>query len=59
MGYLVWGEHGNWGLDLSRPEAWRGFLPEWLEAVRRDYSHPAIVGWCPLNETQGIKIPSW
>lgn len=57
MGYLVWGEHGNWGLDLSRPEAWRGFLPEWLEAVRRDYSHPSIVGWCPLNETQGDQDP--
>lgn len=57
MGYLVWGEHGNWGLDLSRPEAWRGFLPEWLEAVQRDYHHPAIVGWCPLNETQENQDP--
>ena len=45
------------GLDLSRPEAWRGFLPEWLEAVQRDYHHPAIVGWCPLNETQENQDP--
>lgn len=52
MGYLVWGEQANWGLDLSRPEAWQGFLPEWLEILKRDFNHPAIVGWSPLNETQ-------
>ena len=28
-----------------------------LETVRRDYSHPSIVGWCPLNETQGDQDP--
>ena len=26
-------------------------MTQWLEAVERDYSHPSIVGWCPLNET--------
>lgn len=52
LGYIVWGEHANWGLDISRPEAWKGFLPEWQEALERDFNHPAIIGWCPLNETQ-------
>ncbi len=52
LGYIVWGEHGNWGLDLSLPTCWAGFLPEWLEILQRDYNHPSIVGWCPLNETQ-------
>ena len=52
LGYIVWGEHANWGLDISRPEAWQGFIPEWLEIVNRDFNHPAIIGWCPLNETQ-------
>ncbi len=51
MGYLVWGEHGNWGLDIYNGEGIRNFLPEWMEAVQRDYNHPAIVGWCPFNET--------
>ena len=51
-GYIVWGEHGNWDLDISRPEAFGGFIPEWVEAVERDFNHPAIIGWCPLNETQ-------
>lgn len=50
-GYLVWGEHGNWGLDLSNPETFLNFMPEWMEAVERDFNHPSIIGWCPFNET--------
>ena len=52
LGYMVWGEHANWCLDISRPEAYANFMPEWLEAMERDFNHPAIIGWCPLNETQ-------
>ncbi|WP_235030748.1 glycoside hydrolase family 2 protein [Nonomuraea solani] len=55
-GFLVWGEFGDWGArtggpagDNQRPTA--SFVTQWLEAVERDYSHPSIVGWCPLNET--------
>lgn len=51
MGYLCWGEHGNWGLDITTTDALKHFLPEWMEAVNRDYNHPSIVGWCPFNET--------
>ena len=58
MGYIVWGEYPNWGLDISQPGAWRAFLPEWAEAVRRDYNHPAIIGWCPFNETQKNQDPA-
>ncbi len=58
-GYVVWGEHGNWGMDISRPESALGFLPEWCEAVERDFNHPAIIGWCPLNETQGNQKPDF
>lgn len=50
-GYLVWGEHGSWGLDLSEPAAFLNFMPEWMEAVSRDFNHPSIIGWCPFNET--------
>jgi beta-galactosidase/beta-glucuronidase len=56
LGYLVWGEFGDWGVngegnpgDYQHPT--RSFVAEWLEAVQRDYSHPSIIGWCPLNET--------
>lgn len=51
MGYLVWGEQGNWGLDYSDPRGLKCFLPEWMEALSRDFNHPSIVGWCPFNET--------
>ncbi len=54
MGYLVWGEYPNWGLDHSRPESVFTILPEWLEEVERDFNHPAIIGWCPFNETWDV-----
>ncbi len=50
-GYLVWGEYGNWGLDHTRPEAIYTILPDWLSEIDRDFNHPAIIGWCPFNET--------
>ncbi|WP_080836814.1 glycoside hydrolase family 2 protein [Cohnella massiliensis] len=51
LGYLVWGEHANWGLDISTGEGLIRFLPEWLENVERDFNHPSLIGWCPFNET--------
>ena len=56
LGYLVWGEFGDWGAggygpvpDHQQPTA--SFVTQWLEALERDHNHPAIIGWCPLNET--------
>lgn len=51
LGYLVWGEHANWGLDITTSKGLEQFLPEWLEALERDFNSPALVGWCPFNET--------
>ena len=51
LGYMVWGEFPNWGLDHSQPQAVYSVLPEWLEEVERDFNHPSIIGWCPFNET--------
>ncbi len=51
MGYLLWGEFPNWGLDESNPASLTSILPEWLCELERDYNHPSIVGWCPFNET--------
>lgn len=28
-----------------------GYITQWLEALQRDFNHPAIIGWCPLNES--------
>lgn len=51
LGYMVWAETGNWGLDHTLEGNIYNFLPEWLEEVERDFSHPSIIGWCPFNET--------
>ncbi|MCC6729542.1 MAG: beta-galactosidase [Chthonomonadales bacterium] len=51
LGYLVWGEYPSWGLNLSNQVALSYAVAEWKEAVERDRGHPAIIGWCPLNET--------
>lgn len=53
-GYLIWGEFPSWGCCLdtkNNPQSLKNFLPEWKEELVRDYNHPAIIGWCPLNET--------
>ena len=51
LGYIVWGEYANWGLDYSDAASLPVFLKEWAEAISRDFNHPSIVGWCPFNET--------
>jgi beta-galactosidase/beta-glucuronidase len=51
LGYMVWAEAGNWGFDHTEFANMQHFLPEWLEEVDRDFSHPSVIGWCPFNET--------
>jgi beta-galactosidase/beta-glucuronidase len=56
LGYLCWGEFPDWGCRGLWPDENRmyhgiTFAAQWIEALERDYSHPCIVGWCPLNET--------
>lgn len=51
LGYIVWGEYASWGFDHSKPEMVDVFLSEWKEVLERDFNHPSIIGWCPLNET--------
>ena len=49
-GYMVWGEYASWGVRYETLDALGTFLSEWREAVERDFNHPCIVQWCPLNE---------
>ena len=51
LGYMVWGEYGSWSMNITELDAVAIFLPEWLESVRRDYNHPALITWCPFNES--------
>ncbi len=51
LGYLTWGEQGNWHMDSNNEEAARNFISEWAEILVRDRNHPCIVTWTPFNET--------
>lgn len=52
LGFLVWGEMAN-AYQYSRSYVRRIAL-EWQEAVERDYNHPCVVAWVPMNESWGV-----
>ncbi len=57
LGFLLFGEYGSWGIDLSDPANVKSFLPDWLACVERDINHPSVIGWCPFNETSHTANP--
>jgi beta-galactosidase/beta-glucuronidase len=52
LGLMVWGEMADPyvfnTLSASR------MVREWLEVLSRDFSHPCIVAWVPINESWGV-----
>jgi len=52
LGLLVWGEMAS-AYHYSEESAAR-ITREWMEAVERDYNHPCVVAWVPLNESWGV-----
>lgn len=52
LGLLVWGEMAN-AYAYSEDYVQR-VTAEWQSAVRRDYNHPCIVAWTPMNESWGV-----
>lgn len=52
LGYVVWGECAS-TISYSA-EAVANLTAEWFEIVERDYNHPSILTWVPLNESWGI-----
>jgi hypothetical protein len=52
LGMLVWGEMANAYVYSDR--AAEMLVKEWLQVLRRDYNHPSIVSWVPLNESWGV-----
>ena len=53
MGLVVWSEMANsfeYSVDYVRR-----FTAEWMETIRRDYNHPCIIAWTPLNESWGVE----
>ncbi len=52
LGLMVWGEMAN--AYAFTETAIEQLVSEWTEVLRRDYSHPCIVTWVPLNESWGV-----
>lgn len=52
LGFIVWGECASFiSYDDNAVER---LTKEWLEIIKRDYNHPSILTWVPLNESWGI-----
>jgi hypothetical protein len=52
LGMLVWGEMPNareWSTQAEERLA-----AEWKRTVERDYNHPSIITWVPINESMGF-----
>ncbi len=52
LGLLVWGEMAN--AYVYSTLAVERLTREWLAVLARDYNHPCIVAWVPLNESWGV-----
>ncbi len=59
--YLYWAD--KMGLLVSSemaaayefdPQAAERFTREWMAAVERDFNHPSIIIWAPINESWGV-----
>jgi beta-galactosidase/beta-glucuronidase len=59
--YLYWADHLGLLVWEEMPSAYRftkrsiqRVTREWMEVIRRDYSHPSIIAWVPFNESWGV-----
>lgn len=53
LGLLVWGELPS--AYAFTDEAIENSSRELMEFVRRDYNHPCIITWVPVNESWGVR----
>lgn len=54
LGFLVWGEMAN--AYAYSTDYVRRITSEWADVVLRDYNHPCIVTWVPMNESAGGRL---
>jgi beta-galactosidase/beta-glucuronidase len=52
LGLMVWGETA--AAYVYSATAVTLLVTEWMELIRRDRSHPAVVVWVPVNESWGV-----
>jgi beta-galactosidase/beta-glucuronidase len=53
LGLLVWGEIGS--AYVYTEDYAKRMYAEWMDVLNRDYNHPCIVAWTPLNESWGVQ----
>ncbi|MDQ0873936.1 beta-galactosidase/beta-glucuronidase [Paenibacillus sp. V4I3] len=52
LGLVVWSEAAN-AYEYTEKYVSR-FTNEWIASIDRDYNHPSIIAWVPLNESWGV-----
>lgn len=52
LGLVVWSEAAN-AYEYSDKYVGQ-FTREWMASMERDYNHPSIIAWVPLNESWGV-----
>lgn len=52
MGLMVWSEMAN--AYAFSAEYISRMTAEWQQTIKRDYNHPCIVAWVPMNESWGV-----
>ena len=52
LGFVVWGESASPMVYTNKMVEY--MTKEWMEIVDRDYNHPSIITWTPLNESWGV-----
>jgi beta-galactosidase/beta-glucuronidase len=59
--YLYWADHLGLVVWCEMPSAYRftqasikSLARQWARVVERDYSHPCVIAWVPINESWGV-----
>lgn len=59
--FLYWADRMGFLVSAEMPNAYvyhsayvDRFTREWIEALERDFNHPSIVIWAPINESWGV-----
>lgn len=59
--FLYWADRLGLLVSAEMPNAYlfdehyvRRITAEWIEAVERDFNHPSIIIWVPINESWGV-----
>lgn len=52
LGFIVWGECASPSVYSNKTVT--HLTNEWFEIIQRDYNHPCILTWVPINESWGV-----